>query len=287
MPNQNNFRSDVTNITEPRFTASRVVRFPEEGILLEEVVASFGYDLQDNIEFHFYTIPDNRLIASVVSNILEGITKEHIVAYQDGTFKNYLQIDFTKLLVDKNILIIPGDYRLVMNFFSDEIGNYLDRTLQFNRISDSSTEVELVFNNSVDDISLQENLRILREFVLKSFDKPDAVGTAEKIFKSGVELNDPTEGLTSTNIIENVDGAVPGQTFENTIQRIENIGLREIFEQQINDFLPFLFEKIREEIIIKGDERIQEDELQTFISTIVVKYITKMQETLDSRILVS
>ncbi len=287
MPNQNNFRSNVTDRTEPRFTASRIVRFPEEGILLEEVPASFGYDLQDNIEFHFYTIPENTLSVSIVSNILEEIVKEHIVSYQDATFKNYLQIDFTKLLVDKNIIVIPGDYRLVMNFFSDEIGNYFNRNLSFNRISESATEVELFFNNSVDEVSLRENLDTLREFVLKSFNKPDAVGVTEKIFKSGVETNDPTEGLLSVNIIPNVDGAVPGQTFENTIQRIDNIGLREIFETQLNSFLPVLFEKIREEIIIKGDERIQEDEMREFIGNMVLKYITKLQEVLDSRIIVS
>lgn len=286
MPNQNNFRSDVTTPTVPTYLASRIVRVPTESILLEELPGSFGFDNEDNLEIHFYTIPDNRLVLSTIIQLSDDILRGHTVAYQDGTYKNYLRIDFTKLFVDKALVLIPGDYRMVVNFFSDEIGNYYNRKLTITDISPSRTEVELQFNDTVDEVTYQQNIDLLREFVEKSFIKADAVGVCDKIFKSGVELQDSTEGITADNIITNIDLTVIGvdQTFENTIARIERINLRPIFEQQINDFLLILNNFIREKIIEKGDERIQEDEFIEFVEQVLQQQIGKLQQTVDSRI---
>lgn len=286
MPNQNNFRSDITNITDPRFTASRIVRFPQESVLLEEVPASFAFDKEDNIEFHFYTIPGNQLLLSTVVTMNDDILKTHIVSYNDGTYKNYIRTDFTKLFVDKEILLVPGDYRVVLNLFSDEIGNYNNRKLNLDIISNSRTEVQLSFNDTIDDVFRRENLYLLKEFVEKSFNKTDAVGVAEKIFISGVQLKDSTEGVTATNIVNNIE--VNGiQTVEDTIDRIDRIGLQTVFETQLNDFVQYLFKYIREEIVIKGDDRIQKDEYQTLIRNIVTEKINNLRQTVDSRIVVS
>lgn len=286
MPNQNNFRSDITNITDARFTASRIVRFPQESVLLEEVPASFAFDKEDNIEFHFYTIPGNQLLLSTVVTMNDDILKTHIVSYNDGTYKNYIRADFTKLFVDKEILLVPGDYRVVLNLFSDEIGNYNNRKLNLDIISNSRTEVQLSFNDTIDDVFRRENLYLLKEFVEKSFNKTDAVGVAEKIFISGVQLKDSTEGVTATNIVNNIE--VNGiQTGEDTIDRIDRIGLQTVFETQLNDFVQYLFKYIREEIVIKGDDRIQKDEYQTLIRNIVTEKINNLRQTVDSRIVVS
>jgi hypothetical protein len=69
MPNQRNFRSDITTVTEPRFTASRIVKSYDEGVLLEELPASFGFNELDNIEVHFYTLSSNSLVLSTVINL--------------------------------------------------------------------------------------------------------------------------------------------------------------------------------------------------------------------------
>lgn len=295
MPNQNNFRSDVTTKTDANVTylASRIVRIPEEVIFLEEVPASVGYDNEDNIEIHFYSVPSNVRILSTTTNLKNEILKSHIVSFEDGTYKNYIRIDFTKLFEKNSLLLIPGDYRMVLNFFSDEVGSYTNRKLSVTNISETRTEVELSFNDSIDEVSRAENEKLLYEFVEPSFTKPDAVGVAEKIFKSGVELNNPDEGTTSTTVIENIEvpaiintsGNVPReQTFENTIARMERIGLRKIFEQQLNDFITTLFDPVREQLVVNGDERIQEPEFQSFIRQVVGDNITNLRQTVDARI---
>lgn len=284
MPNQNNFRSDVTTPTVPTYLASRIVRVPTEAIFLEELPGSFGFDAEDNLELHFYTIPDNRLILSTTVKLTDNVLRNHIVAYQDGTYKNYLRIDFTKLFVDKTLLLIPGDYRMVVNFFSDEIGNYNNRKMTITDMGPSRTEIELQFNDSVDAVSAKQNDDLLREFVDKSFMKADAVGVVDKIFKSGVELEDSTEGVTSENIIQNITLPQEDQTFDNTIARIERLKLRNAFEQQVNDFLLQLDVFVREYVVEKGDERIQEYELQEIIQKVVEQQIHRLRQSVDSRI---
>ena len=195
-----------------------------------------------------------------------------------------MRIDFSKLFIDKNLILIPGDYRMVLNFFSDEIGTYNNRKLNIDIISDSRTEVQVSFTDTIDDVSLQENLSLLKEFVEKGFNKPDAVGVAEKIFKSGVELNDSTEGLTAGNIADNIEIPTANQTSENTLDRIARFGLRQIFDQQLNNFLLELFKIVREEIVINGDDRIQESEFQEAIRSVVAKNIGEMRKVSDIRI---
>jgi hypothetical protein len=287
MPNQANFRSNITAKTEPRFTASRIVSNPSELILFEEVPASFAFDAQDNVEVHFYTIPGNQLLLSATVTLNDGVVKSHIVAYNDNSYKNYIRIDFTKLFVDKNLILVPGDYRLVLNFFSDEIGSYTDRRLTIDTISPTRTEVQLTFNNIVDDVTRREDAYLLREFIEPSFTKADAVGVAEKIFKSGVELDDSTEGVTADTIVENIEIPEINQTYANTIARIDRLNLRESFDVQVNDFLLELYSFIREEIVINGDDRIQQDEYEQLIRSVVENKIRFLQQTVDSRIQVS
>lgn len=287
MPNQENFRSDITTVTDNRFSASRIVRVPDEVILYEEVPASFGFDNDDSIELHFYTSIGNQLILSTTINLSDDIIKSHIVSYQDGTYKNYIRVDFTKLFVDKQLLLVPGDYRMVLNFFSNEIGSYNNRKLNLEIISDSRTEVQLAFSDTVDDVARDQNLYLLKEFVEKGFNKADAVGVAEKIFTSGVELNNSEEGLTSENVELNIETPLANQTASNTIDRIQKIGLKEIFDEQLENFLLQLFSFVREEIIIKGDDRIQESELQQIIENVVSTRINEFRRISDSRIQVS
>jgi hypothetical protein len=257
MPNQENFRTNLSAVADPRYTASRIISVTDNLILNEEVPASFAFDTDDVIEVHFYTTVGNQRILSATINPSDGIIKSHIVSYQDNSYKNYIRIDFTKLFVDRNLILVPGDYRMVLNFFSGEIGTYENRKLNIDVISDSRTEVQLSFNDTVNDVVLRENLYLLKEFVEKGFNKSDAVGTAEKIFESGVQLNSSDEGLTAFNIGLNIDTPLANQTREDTLDRVNTLGLTEIFNQQLNSFLPELYTFVREEIVINGDDRIQ------------------------------
>jgi hypothetical protein len=287
MPNQANFRSDITTQTEPRFAASRIVSNPNELILFEEVPASFAFDAQDTVEVHFYTIPGNQLLLSTTITLSDQIIKSHIVSYSDNSYKNYIRIDFTKLFIDKNLILVPGDYKLVLNFFSDEIGSYTDRRLTIDTISPSRTEVQLTFNNIIDAVTRNDDVYLLREFVEPSFNKSDAVGVAQKIFESGVELNDPTEGITADTITQNIEIPEINQTYANTIARIDVLNLRESFDAQINDFLLQLYTFISEEIVINGDDRIQQDEYEQIIRSVVTDKISNLRQIMDMRINVS
>ena len=289
MPNQNNFRSNVTNRTEPRFLASRIVKMPDEQILLEEIPGSFGYDGEDHLEIHFYSLIDNVLVLSLITGLDDNTMKLQIVSYADGTYKTYVQVDFTKLFVDNNTSLPPGDYRVVFNFFSDEIGSYNDRRLSIAQISPTRTEVEVQFNNETEARYIDENNTLFREFIYKGFNRSDAAGILQKIFKQGVEKNDPSEGVHIDNVEENL--SVPEknliQTEEATINRIQSLGIKETFDQQVNQFIYNLFEKIQEEIVIKGDDRVQRDEMYAVVERIVKENIGSLQTTIDTRIKVS
>jgi hypothetical protein len=287
MPNQANFRSDITTQTAPRFAASRIVSNPSELILFEEAPASFAFDVQDTIEVHFYTVPGNQLLLSTTITLADDIIKSHIVSYDDNSYKNYIRIDFTKLFIDKNLILVPGNYRLALNFFSDEIGGYTDRRLTIDTISPSRTEVQLTFNNIIDDVTRNEDAYLLREFVEPSFNKSDAVGVAQKIFESGVESNDPTEGVTVDNIVQNIEIPAINQTYANTIARIDKLNLRESFDVQVNDFLLQLYTFISEEIVINGDDRIQQDQYEQIIRSVVTDKISSLRQIMDMRVNVS
>jgi hypothetical protein len=287
MPNQANFRSDITTQTEPRFAASRIVSNPNELILFEEVPASFAFDAQDTVEVHFYTIPGNQLLLSTTITLSDQIIKSHIVSYSDNSYKNYIRIDFTKLFIDKNLILVPGDYKLVLNFFSDEIGSYTDRRLTIDTISPSRTEVQLTFNNIIDAVTRNDDTYLLREFVEPSFNKSDAVGVAQKIFTSGINLNDPTEGVTAKTVVDNIEILEINQTYANTIARIDALNLRESFDAQINDLILQLYTFISEEIVINGDDRIQQDEYEQIIRSVVADKISNLRQIMDMRINVS
>lgn len=284
MPNQANFRSDVTNNTEIRFTASRIVRAPSETLFYEELPASFGFDREDNVEIHFYTIPGNQLILSTLAKINDEVLKLHIVSYEDNTYKNYLRLDFTKLFADKNLILIPGDYRVVFNIFSDEIGDYQNRKLNIDKISDSRTEVQLSFNNTVDTVTLSENIYLLDEFMQKSFNKADSIVAGKQIFASSVEEVNQRLGVTADTVIDSINIENTRQTYDSTIKIVERLGLLPTFKQQINEFIPVLSQFLTEQIVISGDDRIQESQYQDYIYDIVKQQITKLQGVVDSRI---
>ena len=76
-------------------------------------------------------------------------------------------------------------------------------------------------------------------------------------------------------------------TYANTIARIDALNLRESFDAQINDFLLQLYTFISEEIVINGDDRIQQDEYEQIIRSVVTDKISNLRQIMDMRINVS
>jgi hypothetical protein len=286
MPNQLNFRSDITRNTDPRFTASRIVRNPSEAILLEEIPASFGYDLEDVIEVHFYTSISNELVLSSTIKLSDDNIVSRVVKFNDGTYKNYIRIDFTKLFLDNDLILPQNDYKMVLNFFSDEIGSYNNRKLDLDVISDSRTEVQLVFADTIDEVSQQQNISLAKEFVEPSFTKIDALGLIQKIFKSGIDLNNKNEGVTVDSAIDNIS-VVPNQTIENTITLVRLFNLENQFNGEVNKFIYEMFDFVSSEIVINGDERIQATDLANVIRTIIKQKMPGLQNKLNNKIIIS
>ena len=287
MPNQNNFRSDITTETNPTFFASRIVNSLEENILLEEIPASFGYSATDVIEIHFYTLYTNKLMLSTTISVNDiNILKNHIVRYNDGSYKTYIRIDFTELFQLKQLVVIPGEYKVVLNFFSDEVASYNNRNLFIQEISPSRQEVQLAFADNVDDIAVSKNQFQLDEFIPKYFTKAIAIGVTEKIFKSGVELDDVNEGINYESVVNNIE--VGTQTKQNTIDRIDRLGItiEQNTKNKINQFIQNLFQIIQERIVINEDEKIQENEFKLLIEQVVTEQLPLLQPMLDDKIIV-
>jgi len=287
VPNQNNFRSDITTETNPTFFASRIVNSLEENILLEEIPASFGYSATDVIEIHFYTLYTNKLMLSTTISVNDiNILKNHIVRYNDGSYKTYIRIDFTELFQLKQLVVIPGEYKVVLNFFSDEVASYNNRNLFIQEISPSRQEVQLAFADNVDDIAVSKNQFQLDEFIPKYFTKAIAIGVTEKIFKSGVELDDVNEGINYESVVNNIE--VGTQTKQNTIDRIDRLGItiEQNTKNKINQFIQNLFQIIQERIVINEDEKIQENEFKLLIEQVVTEQLPLLQPMLDDKIIV-
>ena len=307
MPNQYNFRSDVTTPTSPLLFASRVVKFPEEGVLLEEIPASFGFSPENNIELHFYTIPNNVLLLSTVISLSDNLALENgetsrmgiNIAGQDGLnngiypideplvanyivndnsddvmgYRNFIRINYTKLFEEKQITILPGDYKVTLNFFENEIGNYYDRKMYISKISPSRSEVELAFVDNT-NTNLENNNETLREFILPSLPKPFAIGASELIYTSGMASTDPEdpnfdddagEGINYEKLITVIENTFAGSE---DIRRLKNLGSENLVKVYIEEAI----KNIHEKMVIKllnADYRIQESEFELFINEIL------------------
>lgn len=301
MPNQYNFRSDVTTRTEKTYYASRIIRLNTEPFVFESGPASFGFDPEDNIEIHLYSIPDNALIYSMtigvdeVNDDGEPLLKSHIVRYNDETFRTHIRINFTDVFATRNTVIIPGDYRATFNFFSDEIGSYNNKNLLITQISPSRTEIEVRYSDIINTDAAIVRRRELKEFIEPSLTKPFAVGFVDKTFKSGVELNDATEGVKYENVIANIGVNMEDaeaevlQTYNSTIARIDRIGRLPHFQNKIDEFVKdVLYPAVRSQLLATGDERIQSDEMEIIIQDIVYEKISILENMVgDNRMLIN
>jgi hypothetical protein len=277
MPNQENFRTDLSQLTQNTQFVSRIIKFPEEGILLEELPGSFGYDSGDNVEIHFYTAQGNTLLLSTVVSVAEeNIFKFHMVEYDDGSIQTYLRIDFTQLMESKNIILLPGDYKMVLNFFSDEIGNYNNKKLYIQEISPSRTELQLGFVDNTNPVKIDENEKLLKEFVPKSFDKITAIGVAEIILVNSFSENDSDTGLTYNGIFTQQERA-----------RIDRAILTLPTQDALEEFLNKILETFTTKIIERTDVRIQLDEFLTTLEESIQENISFITNQLRFKMSIS
>lgn len=172
MANQQNYSTNISGLVNPtKFNVSRIIGDMRDNLLEIEVPANIRVDDYVNkfIELHVYSLADNQLIYStVLDNSISDILKINTITYDDGSSRNLLFIDFSKV----STFDFPiGRYSVTLNFFSKEIGSYDDRPLVVNKISPSRKEVELLPN--------PENIVTAYNFVLPSI-RADWVNDAMK-----------------------------------------------------------------------------------------------------------
>lgn len=300
MPNQDNFRSDIIKETKLTFFPSRIVNNREENIYIEEIPASFAYSESDVIEVHFYTLSTNTLMLSTTISVNDfNVLKSHIVTDNLGQpVGTYVRVDFTQLFALKNLILIPGEYKVVFNLFSNEIGNYDNRDLFIQDISPSKLEVQIGFVNnptvSTDPVFVQ-NENNINNFVYKYFTKDIAIAVAKKILTPGTGTDASDEIVNYTNIVENINVTNPysdsdiirPQTLENTIDRVRRLGIEADTSAEINTFIQSLLSPIEQKIITDPDGKITESEFIKFIEDAVNDNLSNLSSKLDNKITIS
>jgi hypothetical protein len=215
MPNQSNFEQEL-NLNETRYTTSRIAQIPEDNILFSVEPADFGFYANDNVEIHFYSTFTEELIYSQRVGIVDGILAIKTIQYEDGKYRNYITFDFNKFIELYPSDIGPGEYKVVLNIFSDEIGGYDNRKMIIDAISDSRTEVNLRFKEAATERDIEE----LNYFISPSIGKPFVDGILQNILLNASQNSDETTGVTIDRVVRELK--VIGEEFD--LNRTENLG---------------------------------------------------------------
>lgn len=176
MPKQPNYVQLVP--TKPQsFPISRIAESENDTDILEgRLPAEFGFDIDDNLELHFYDSQNNIVNTTIVA-LNSGIISIRSLLLPDGTREEKLVLDMTRIQTELGLFLTPGTYTLVINLFSDEIGSYANKKLNIEEIAESRTELRLGFNVPFTEVEQQE----LYEFTQPSLPRVLAGGAINAI----------------------------------------------------------------------------------------------------------
>jgi len=171
MPNQTNYVQVIPNKPQS-FPISRIAESESDIDIIEgRLPAEFGFDIDDNIEMHFYDSVNN-LVGSVLIPVSSGIISAKTVLLPDNSKDEKIIINMTRVQKELGLIIPPGTYTTIINLFSDEIGTYTDRKMTIEEVSPSRTELRLGFNTVFTEVEQGE----LFEFVEPSVPRVLAAG---------------------------------------------------------------------------------------------------------------
>ena len=196
MANQENYVELIPSNPQA-FPVSRIAESGNDiDIIQGRIPGQFGFDVDDNIEMHFYDTA-NRLVGSVVVPISTGIISARTILLPDGITDEKVVIDMTRVQKELGLLVPPGTYSVTLNLFSDEIGAYTNPKMIIEEVSPSRTELRLGFTNTFTQTEQSE----LFEFVEPSVPRVVAAG-----FVAG------TIGVESADVIDTSElGVATGQ----------------------------------------------------------------------------
>lgn len=277
MANQSNYTESAQE-GNLRYNLSRVATIPTDEILFSVEPADFGFNVKDNIEIHFYSKLTENLIYSQRISLIDGILGIRTIQYEDSKTRNYITFDFNKYIELYPLKISSGDYEIVLNIFSDEIGSYEDRKLIINAVSDSRTEINLRFN----DVT-ETNLLELNEFVKPAISKPYLDGVIQNIFQNAATTSAETIGLTVSKILSELSES--GE--QEDLQRVDNIGKIQLLQGIVSNLLDTVYSRIRTELVSYPKYRVSEAEIKIIIERIFMEEFNKIKDTLRSDIILT
>jgi hypothetical protein len=198
MPNQENYVELIPSNPQA-FPVSRIAESVNDiDIIQGRIPGQFGFDVDDNIELHFYDTA-NRMVGSVVIPISTGIISARTLLLPDGITDEKVVIDMTRVQKELGLLIPPGTYSVTLNLFSDEIGSYTNPKMIIEEVSPSRTELRLGFTNAFTQTEQSE----LFEFVEPSIPRVIAAGfVAGTIGVESADVIDTSELGTATGQIQ-------------------------------------------------------------------------------------
>jgi len=263
MPNLNNISTDTTQLSQRyiRYAVSRVITNKLNNLLDMEVPAEFPEELlQNNVEINLYSLADNSLIFSDVIKNVSGSLFTETLKYPDGSLRNLLFIDFTKIPT----LDIPvGQYSVTLNFFADELGSYDNRILKINKISTSRNEVELKLLDSAQKNKLTQvaTSKIDAEYITPAlrqiFNQPQADTLAVPMSPAKIDSSSLYE-----NFISGSGEKILLYNFDDDYN--DKVGVNTVAQRVLDAAYPVALKTVQN-IILLGSSSFTEIELQKIV----------------------
>lgn len=278
MPNELNFEQPV-DANNRRYTISRVAQIPEDNLLFSVEPADFGFYSNDNIEIHFYSKFTEELIYSQRVAITDNVLAIKTIQYEDGKYRNYITFDFNRFIELYPLSIGPGEYTIVLNIFSDEIGSYEDRKMTIDAISNSRTEVNLRFKGTPTERDIEE----LNYFISPSIGKPFVDGILQNILLNASQTSDETTGITIDRVVRELN--VIGEAFDLT--RTENVGRLNDVKVFIDQLMVSVYERLQTELVSFSRYRIAESEIKLIIERIFYEEFNKVKDAFRADIILT
>jgi hypothetical protein len=268
MPNQIDYKQNINTV--PR--RDGVLRFAasiSEPIILRIEPAEFGYTNSDIAEMHLYEISTERLIASAYVPLSSGLISARVYTENDITYTQDIVFEMTELTRQYFPLVPPGLYDITVNFFSDMVGSEAnDDKLEITVVSPSRKEIVVKFS----DTPTASQLREIKEFTPPSVNKRLAQGIIEQLFRSKNILDNTATEFESLETPD-IHGVLANTQAGIRLQYIDQY-------DRLLSFMPDLLDKIYKMTIIhlveasKTDSRIQQSELELFITTAIKEEVT-------------
>jgi hypothetical protein len=278
MPNELNFEQPV-DVNNKRYTISRIAQIPDDNLLFSVEPADFGFYTNDNIEIHFYSKFTEELIYSQRVSITDDILAIKTIQYEDGKYRNYITFDFNKFIELYPLSIGPGEYNIVLNIFSDEIGSYENRKMTIDAISNSRTEVNLRFKGTPTERDIEE----LNYFISPSIGKPFVDGILQNILLNASQTGNETTGVTIDRVVRELN--VIGEAFD--LSRTDNVGRLNDIKLFIDQLMVSVYERLQTELVSYPRYRIAESEIKLIIERIFYEEFNKVKDAFRADIILT